>query len=199
MGIADLEQITNETHEYELQKNEEFRFEVGFESRVEVQVIVQFVSLCQRVKLLSGTGEIFGTEIVAEQTYSFVGTKAAIFTYHGATLSVRGSPSVAYVAGETPMPSYANLHFTLEKARQHAEDTQSKGPRVLVLGSEDAGKTSLAKILVGYSVRQGRNPILVGLDPKQVIIMVSPTANEVVNTVSSWDPHSRMYTERSRC
>ena len=66
------------------------------------------------------------------------------------------------------MLSYANLHFTLEKIRQQAEDSQSKGPRVLLLGSEDAGKTSLAKILVGYSVRQGRNPVLVGLDPKDV-------------------------------
>ena len=95
-------------------------------------------------------------------------TKAAIFTFQGATVSVRGSPNVTYVAGETPMMSYANLHFTLEKLRQHAEDTQSNGPRVLILGSEDAGKTSLAKILTGYAVRQGRRPILVGLDPKQV-------------------------------
>ena len=119
-------------------------------------------------ELVSGTAEIFGTEMVGEQTYTFVGTKAAIFTYHGASLSVRGSPSVAYVAGETPMTSYANLHFALEKLRQQAEDSQSGGPRVLILGSEDAGKTSLAKILTSYAVRQGRNPILVGLDPKQV-------------------------------
>ena len=76
---------------------------------------------------------------------------------------------MAYVAGETPMTSYVNLHFTLEKFRQLAEDAQAKGPRVLILGSEDAGKTSLAKILVGYAVRQGRSPVLVGLDPKQVV------------------------------
>jgi polyribonucleotide 5'-hydroxyl-kinase len=99
-----------------------------------------------------------------------VGTKAAIFTYNGASISVRGAPSVAYVAGETPMLSYANLYFALEKLRQQAEDAQSNGPRVLILGSEDAGKTSLAKILTGYSVRQGRSPILVGLDPKQVVL-----------------------------
>jgi polyribonucleotide 5'-hydroxyl-kinase len=120
---------------------------------------------------MSGTAEIFGTEIVTELPYSFVGTKAAIFTYHGATISVRGTPAVAYVAEETPMLSYANLHFALEKIRQSAEDTQSNGPRVLILGSEDAGKTSLTKILVGYAVRQGRSPVLVGLDPKQVRIL----------------------------
>ena len=135
---------------------------------MEIQVLSLQSTEADRVKLTSGTAEIFGTEIITEQPYTFVGTKAAIFTYHGATLSVRGTPAVAYVAGETPMLSYANLHFTLEKIRQHAEDSQSKGPRVLLLGSEDAGKTSLAKILVGYSVRQGRNPVLVGLDPKDV-------------------------------
>lgn len=67
------------------------------------------------------------------------------------------------------MMSYANLHFTLEKLRQHAGDSRKAGPRVLILGSEDAGKTTLAKILVGYAVRQGRSPMMVGLDPKQVI------------------------------
>jgi polyribonucleotide 5'-hydroxyl-kinase len=66
------------------------------------------------------------------------------------------------------MMSYANLHFALEKARQNAENSHSNGPRVLILGSEDAGKTTLAKILIGYAVRQGRKSVLVGLDPKQV-------------------------------
>jgi len=124
--------------------------------------------------LVSGAAELFGAEIVPEQTYTFVGTKAAIFTYHGATLSVRGSPSVAYIAEETPMTSYANLHFLLEKLRQHAEDDHSQGPRVLILGSEDAGKTSLAKILTNYATRQERRPVLVGLDPKQVPLQCRP-------------------------
>jgi polyribonucleotide 5'-hydroxyl-kinase len=120
------------------------------------------------LKLLSGTAEIFGTELVSEQTYTFVGKKTAIYTYHGAILQVKGVPSVAYVAEETPMLSYVNLHFALEKLRQAAEDMRSRGPRVLILGSEDAGKTSLTKLLTSYAIRQGRKPIVVGLDPKQV-------------------------------
>jgi polyribonucleotide 5'-hydroxyl-kinase len=70
------------------------------------------------------------------------------------------------------MLSYANLHFALERLRQHADDTQGDGPRVLILGSVDSGKSSLAKILVSYAVRQGRAPILVGLDPKQVGVSI---------------------------
>ena len=147
---------------------------------------------------MSGTAEIFGTEIVAEQLYTFVGTKAAIFTYHGATITVRGAPAVAYVAEETPMLSYANLHFALEKIRQHAEDSQSKGPRVLILGSEDAGKTTLAKILVGYSVRQGRNPILIGLDPKEVSILFIRLIDMADNSFGSRNINRRMHTEHIR-
>lgn len=104
---------------------------------------------------------------MTEQVYNFVGTKAAIFTYHGATLSVRGTPSVAYTADETPMTSYANFHFALEKQRQLAQDGLSRGPRVLIVGSEHAGKTTLVKILVAYAVRQGRTPVVVGLDPRE--------------------------------
>lgn len=104
---------------------------------------------------------------MTEQVYSFVGTKAAVFTYHGASLSVRGTPSVAYTADETPMICYANLHFALEKQRQLAQENLSRGPRVLIVGSEHAGKTTLAKILVAYAGRQGRTPVLVGLDPRE--------------------------------
>jgi polyribonucleotide 5'-hydroxyl-kinase len=71
------------------------------------------------------------------------------------------------------MISYANFHFALEKLRQKAEENRSSGPRVLILGSEDAGKTSLAKILTSYSIRQGRCPVLIGLDPKQVVCVES--------------------------
>lgn len=150
-------------------------------------------------QLLSGTAEIFGTEIVPEQTYTFVGAKAAIFTYHGATLSVRGSPKVAYVGGETPMMSYANLHFSLERLRQNSEDTQSMGPRVLLLGAVDAGKSTLAKILTAYAVRQGRSPILVGLDPKQVYYGIVRCAYKIVNTISTWRVDSDVYLKHSGC
>ena len=122
-----------------------------------------------------------------------MGKKAAIYTYHGVTLHVKGAPSVAYVAEETPMLSYANLHFALEKLRQISEDTRSRGPRVLILGSEDAGKTSLTKILTSYATRQGRKPIVVGLDPKQVRASYFPRLIIVDDTVTTRKSYSRMY------
>ena len=41
------------------------------------------------------------------------------------------------------------------------------GPRVLVVGSTDNGKSTLVHILSAYAARLGRSPIMVDLDPGQ--------------------------------
>src|SRR5690606_36989411 len=132
--------------------------------------------------LLQGTGEIYGTELAIGHKYTFSGIKAAIYTWHGATLECRGKPTVEYTAEETPMTAYTNLHFALERLRQEADARipQSNptnrpnnsgthtnnvgGPRVMILGPDDAGKTSLIKLLTGYAIRHRRSPCVVNLD-----------------------------------
>lgn len=66
------------------------------------------------------------------------------------------------------MTSYLNTHLALEQIRQNAKQNQDLGPRVLVIGPHDVGKTSLCKILVSYSLRQGGSPIYVSLDTTEV-------------------------------
>jgi polyribonucleotide 5'-hydroxyl-kinase len=66
------------------------------------------------------------------------------------------------------MTSYLNTHLALEQLRQKARKDDGEGPRVLVVGPHDVGKTSLCKILVSYSLRQGGNPIYVSLDTTEV-------------------------------
>ncbi|KAJ0425589.1 mRNA cleavage and polyadenylation factor clp1 [Aspergillus carlsbadensis] len=151
-----------------------------------------------RVKLQTGTAELFGTELAPSQTYTFSGTKAAIYTWHGCTLEVSpgdavigldGMPAATaahggfgaggcqseYVAEETPMVEYANIHFALETLRHEAKATGKDGPRVLILGPEDAGKTSLSKILTAYAVKAGRQPVVVNLDPTEGMLSVPGT------------------------
>ncbi|KAL4784974.1 hypothetical protein BJX76DRAFT_325951 [Aspergillus varians] len=169
-----------------LSPGSEWRFEVAFETTV-------------RVKLLTGTAELFGTEIAPSQNYTFSGTKAAIYTWHGCTLEVGAGDAVSgldgmtattttpsgarggfgaggcqseYTAEETPMVEYANVHFALEGLRAEAKANGKDGPRVLILGPEDAGKTSLSKILTGYAVKVGREPIVVNLDPTEGMLSV---------------------------
>ncbi|KAL4904938.1 mRNA cleavage and polyadenylation factor clp1 [Aspergillus multicolor] len=169
-----------------LSAGSEWRFEVAF-------------GITVRVKLLTGTAELFGTELAPAQTYTFSGTKAAIYTWHGCTLEVSAGDAVAgldgtipasgrgghgaggcqseYTAEETPMVEYANVHFALEGLRAQAKAAGRDGPRVLILGPEDAGKTSLSKILTAYAVKVGREPIVVNLDPTEGMLSVPGTVS----------------------
>ncbi len=65
------------------------------------------------------------------------------------------------------MTSYANLHFALERLRDQAAENGADGPRVLLLGPENAGKTSLARLLTAYAARSGRQSLTVNLDTKE--------------------------------
>jgi polyribonucleotide 5'-hydroxyl-kinase len=147
------------------------------------------------LQLLNGTAELFGTELAESQTYSFTGTKAAIYTWHGCALEVSASEAVQttsdgvtptvghgaggcqseYTAEETPMVEYANVHFALETMREEAQAVSKDGPRVLLLGSENSGKTTLAKILTAYATKIGRQPLVVNLDPTEGMLGVPGT------------------------
>ncbi|KAL9045176.1 MAG: hypothetical protein Q9214_001746 [Letrouitia sp. 1 TL-2023] len=142
---------------HELREGSEWRFEVAFGSKVDV-------------KLLSGSAELFGTELAQKQTYTFAGTKAAIYTWHGCSIEVIGDCQVDYSAEETPMISYANLHLALERLRDEAVLHGRDGPRVLVLGPENAGKSTLVKLLTAYATRCGRLPLTANLDPKESML-----------------------------
>jgi len=82
------------------------------------------------------------------------------------------------------MNAYANVHLALEKMRVRAlsaqrgsplpagadQEVDSEPPRVLVLGPENSGKTTVCKILANYAVRagQGWTPMFVNAAPSQV-------------------------------
>lgn len=104
------------------------------------------------------------------------------FTY------VTGKPSTEYVSDETPMVSYMNLHLAFEQMRlkatmttrnspslDSAQDIPDGPPRMLVLGPDNAGKTTACKILVNYAVRAGQGwaPMFVNVDPGEVKILES--------------------------
>ncbi|KAL9101987.1 MAG: hypothetical protein Q9163_002816 [Psora crenata] len=158
------EVVVPSTHE--LKEGTEWRFEVAFSTKVEVKASTWIP------RLLSGTAELFGTELAIKQPYTFSGTKAAIYTWHGCRLEVLGECQVEYVAEETPMISYANLHFALERTRDEASYSGKDGPRVLVVGPENAGKSTLVKFLTAYATRAGRQPVSVNLDTRESTLSV---------------------------
>lgn len=70
------------------------------------------------------------------------------------------------------MTSYANLHFAIEKTRDEAAIEGKDGPRVLLVGPENAGKTSLVKLLTAYAIRCGHQPVVVNVDPKEGMLSI---------------------------
>eukprot|EP01001_Neometanema_parovale_P005519 NODE_1949_length_1554_cov_38.461915_g1856_i0.p1 GENE.NODE_1949_length_1554_cov_38.461915_g1856_i0~~NODE_1949_length_1554_cov_38.461915_g1856_i0.p1 ORF type:complete len:454 (-),score=79.99 NODE_1949_length_1554_cov_38.461915_g1856_i0:193-1506(-) len=143
---------------YRLNPEEELRFEVGDTE----------VALLKLTEAPAQTAELFGTELAPKRVYVFPGgSKAAVWTWHGCHLQLEGC-SEAYPhkwdADETPMAKYATIHIRLEEMRNRAKTCNGLGPRVLVCGPHDSGKSALCKVLCNYASRQGRRFIFADLD-----------------------------------
>uniref|UniRef100_A0A0D6R4E5 Protein CLP1 homolog n=1 Tax=Araucaria cunninghamii TaxID=56994 RepID=A0A0D6R4E5_ARACU len=151
---------------FNLSKESELRIEVGMDTPL-------------RLQLSSGTAEIFGTELPPQYWITFPPAhKFAIFTWNGATVEVDGTAEVAYVADETPMVSYVNVHAVLERRRARAKEASmsspsgSEGPRVIVVGPTDSGKSSLSRMLLSWAARLSWKPTFVDLDIGQGSISI---------------------------
>jgi polyribonucleotide 5'-hydroxyl-kinase len=73
------------------------------------------------------------------------------------------------------MVSYVNTHFALEGLRQEAARAGKDAPRVLVVGPNNSGKTSLVKLLTAYAQRSGRVPLVVNTDSREGTMSVPGT------------------------
>eukprot|EP00123_Amoebidium_parasiticum_P011578 comp20797_c0_seq1/m.27355 comp20797_c0_seq1/g.27355 ORF comp20797_c0_seq1/g.27355 comp20797_c0_seq1/m.27355 type:complete len:423 (-) comp20797_c0_seq1:185-1453(-) len=142
-----------------LDKEHEFRMEVGFDRTV-------------TVTLVDGMAEVFGSEMAQTKAYSFCGKKVGIFTWSGCRLEVRGTPGITYVSDSTPMLAYINTHMALEQRRAAAEKNKTPGPRAMVVGAPDVGKSTVAQILLNYAARCSHRPLFVDLDVGQGAIAV---------------------------
>ncbi|WVZ77315.1 hypothetical protein U9M48_025196 [Paspalum notatum var. saurae] len=134
-----------------------------------------------RVRLVAGTAEIFGTELPPEGWVPVPPrSKIAIFTWHGATVELDGVSESEYTSDETPMVIYVNTHAILDARRARARvaavqggDLEaSQGPRVIVVGPTDSGKSTLCKMLLSWAAKLGWKPTYVDLDIGQGSITI---------------------------
>ncbi|KAI1306916.1 Pre-mRNA cleavage complex II protein Clp1-domain-containing protein [Xylaria venustula] len=139
------------------------------------------------VKLVSGTAEKDGTELAPNTPYVFTATKSKINTWHGCTLEIAAPLSGTYdaytsepTADETPLVSYLNLHFKLESIRATAQRSGQMGPRVLIVGPPNAGKSSLVRTLASWATRMGRQPLVVNTDSREGMLTLPGTLSAAV-------------------
>ncbi|XP_074740700.1 polyribonucleotide 5'-hydroxyl-kinase Clp1 isoform X2 [Strix uralensis] len=148
---------------FELERETELRFEVEASQTVQLE-------------LLTGMAEVFGTELTRNKKFSFdAGAKVAVFTWHGCTVQLSGRTEVAYISKDTPMLLYLNTHTALEQMRRQAEREDERGPRVMVVGPTDVGKSTVCRLLLNYAVRLGRRPTFVELDVGQGSVSIPGT------------------------
>jgi polyribonucleotide 5'-hydroxyl-kinase len=138
----------------------------------------------------------YGAElVVSSAALSLVPAHGASSSSSTTSSSSSSSASAAafasvYVSGDSQVPVYANLHQRLEARRDEARlagaaaaaagggaasASAAAGPRVLVVGPADSGKSSLCRVLCAYACRVGRAPTFVDLDVGQGEVSVPGT------------------------
>ena len=158
----------------------------------ELRLEVSFSKSCQcQITLVHGSAELLGLELAPNTTYTLApdsgGLKIAIFTWHGCVvdvLSTDGSLEMSYTSDETSSNVAAvNTNAQLEALRDEAAmmtPVVGEGPRVMIVGPPESGKSSLAKVLTAYAVKLGRTPVFVDLDPADNSITVPGTLSACV-------------------
>ncbi|PFH63175.1 hypothetical protein XA68_17284 [Ophiocordyceps unilateralis] len=141
------------------------------------------------VKVLSGTAEKDGVELAPRGTYTFSGVKSKILTWTGCELEIDGRCDDDFVAEYTapahnPANAVVNLHTRLNEMRALAARLGREGPRVLVAGPPNTGKTTMARTLASYATRQGHQPVAINVDPREAMLSLPGTlAAAVLATV----------------
>lgn len=177
-----------------LQPREELRFEVAFGTASSGAAASStgsgssdVISFC----LQKGSCELYGCELALQKVYAIPqgGIKVALFTWHGCVVdlwegSTEGALDISYTSDETDSNvAFVNTHAQLESLRDeaglaihNAQDEETKksirGPRVMVVGPSECGKSSLVKTLIAYATKVGRTPLWVDLDPMDNSISV---------------------------
>ncbi|CUM67173.1 uncharacterized protein PRCAT00004866001 [Priceomyces carsonii] len=177
----------------EIPGKSEWRFEVPFRTIL-------------KLKVLQGIGEIFGTELPTNVEIDLTGVKYSLYApleegckiqyysvpnKHNLSSTNEESEIIEYISEETSMNSYINLHMALEAVRQEVADhnllnpeDMKVGPRTLIIGNRQSGKTALCKILSSYALKMDRTPVLVNLNPQDGVFSIpgSLTATPISDT-----------------
>ncbi|KAJ1608331.1 C1p1p GTPase and Pre-mRNA cleavage complex protein [Cryptosporidium canis] len=113
------------------------------------------------------SAEIFGAEIPPDIDVKIAPlSRIAIYTWHGCILQIRGPVQQEYESVNKSMKEYMEVIQVLDNRRNFSKLHGTSGPRVLVTGSSNSGKSTLCQILCNYAARRGYTPLFIDLDPR---------------------------------
>ncbi|KAL0898057.1 hypothetical protein Bca101_082018 [Brassica carinata] len=153
---------------------------VTLEKQSEIRIQVPQISPL-KLRVLHGKVEIFGSELPRNVWLTFPPLQQfAIFAWYGATLEIDSVTKTDTISDETPMMSYLNVHNSLQVQRHRVTSStrdyvSSQGPRVIIIGDTDSGKSTLAKMLLSWAAKDGCKPTFVDLNIGQSSITIPGT------------------------
>lgn len=131
--------------------------------------------------MVSGTAERDGTELALNKEYHFSGALTKVTTFQGCVLEIEGDCESQYVeelsADNSASTRHLNLHNLLTNLRKDAKAGQNggTGPRLMIVGPSNVGKTTLARTLTAWAVKVGGQPQVVNLDPREGMLSLPGT------------------------
>lgn len=168
MSAPDTDLPAAQGTRHALSAEEELRLEIPFLKQSTCTIVLQ-----------KGSCELWGLELTQGKPHVLTdgGFKLALFTWHGCVVDIDcENLDIAYTTDETNCNiAYVNTHAQLESLRDQAASSSTEGPRVLICGPTDSGKTSLMKILVAYACKLGRSPVAVDLDANDNMLTIPGT------------------------
>ncbi|EUD67041.1 hypothetical protein C922_02625 [Plasmodium inui San Antonio 1] len=139
------------------------------------------------------TAEIFGKELIIDKEYKFgCNRKFAIYTFTGCTIQIKGRTLQEYESGNSTMRDYLSLSYILDAYRKLAKKKKKIGPRVLITGNNNSGKSSVSLILLNYALKSGFKPIFIEADTKCTCDKVELNRGPGIMSSFVYDPMNRM-------
>ena len=139
------------------------------------------------VKLEQGKAEIEGIELPENIEKSFSNRNIIIYFWEDSkitlhSLSLSKDPSYISNRNIDTMREYIVAHYNITQLRFDALTSNQIGPRVLITGSNNCGKTAFCHMMLNYSLKLGWTPIYCDLDLDNEIGLPGSIAATVIDT-----------------
>ncbi|SOV75649.1 clp1-related protein, putative [Plasmodium sp. gorilla clade G3] len=113
------------------------------------------------------SAEIFGKELILDKDYTFgYNEKFSIYTYTGCYIQIKGITLQEYESKNNTMKEYVSLCYILDAYRKLAKKKKKIGPRILITGNNNSGKSSVSLLLLNYALKSGFKPLYIETDTK---------------------------------